>query len=311
MKAVVTGASGFIGTQLCERLRENGWIVTAVTRRPSHVTADTVIPIKEDLATVSWHPIVKGADAVFHLAAHVHVPRTSRTFKREIFERVNVRATIRLADAATAADVQRFVFLSTAGVHGDTSDRPLREADPIRPVNLYADSKAKAERELRARTGGISLTIFRPPLVYGSDAPSSFGALLRAVAAGLPMPFGAVDNLRSFVYVGNLVDAMLRSAQSKTAIAEVFLVHDIDLATRDLIIALASGMSKRARLIRISAPWLRAGERLPLVGRKLRALIRSFQLDSSKLRSVLGWLPPHDPLTALQRTAAKFVERSA
>jgi nucleoside-diphosphate-sugar epimerase len=306
----VTGASGFIGGRLCERLRGAGWTVIAAVRSPANVVADAILPIADDLASVPWEPVVRDADAVFHLAAHVHVSRSSRSYARETFERVNVTGTIRLADAAARAGVGRFLFLSTAGVHGDLSaDRPLREDNPVRPFNFYTASKARAEEELAALGDRLAITVVRPPLVYGAGAPGNFRALMRAVEIGMALPFGAVENVRSLLFVDNLADAMLHGIGRRETEGEAFLLHDIDTSTPELITLVARGMGKNARLIRVPPRWLEALERLPFLAEKLKPLLHSFQIDSGKFRSATGWRPPHDPVAALATVAKCYAEQ--
>src|SRR5438067_6186362 len=143
MKVGITGASGFIGAEVCRTMQRGEHAI-------AYLSLDGPKPA---VALENVH-------AVVHLAAIAH-----RRASAEELEAVNVRLAERVAREAAAAGAH-FVFISSAKVHGETSEAPLRESSPIAPENTYAASKARAEERLRA-IPGLSLAILRPPLVYG------------------------------------------------------------------------------------------------------------------------------------------------
>jgi len=253
MKVHVTGASGFIGTNLLEPLR-----------------------LRHELCAD-----VSAAEAVIHLAGIAH-----RQATREELDEVNVRLAERTARQAAAAGA-RFVFLSSVKVHGEESLAPLTERSPIAPADPYAASKARAEDRLRA-IAGLRLIVLRPPLVYGPGVKANFLSLMRLIARHVPLPLASVDNRRSLIYVGNLVDAILRSLDGEGT----FLVSDgSPVSTPALCRELAVGLHCRARLF----PWPVA-----LLPRKLGATL---ELDDAAIRGALGWQPPHSLQAGLRATA--------
>ena len=297
MIAAVTGASGFIGSALCRRLENDGKTVRAFTRQdPGNIEV-----VKD------WKPRLAGVDVVFHLAAHVHVRPGSPADDPLMYQRVNVDATASLADAAVAAGVRRFVFLSTAGVHGRESVRPFVETDSFRPFNLYTESKARAESELMKRGAEIEVTIVRAPLVYGVGAPGSFGLLLRAIARHVPLPFGRVRNRRSIVALENLVDALIAVSLETAAANAAFLISDLEISTPELVKRLSRALRQPPLLVPLPVVLLKPFERIPSVGRRLQPLLHSLEIDSSKLRAI-GWRPRADPDRALEQ-AARALER--
>lgn len=169
---VITGATGFVGRALCDRLRRDGWHIVALTRSntadlPEGVSAHPV----GDLAAVDdFAPVLAGAEAVVHLAAKVHVMNPTPA-DAEAFHAVNVVATRRLAEGAATAGVRRFLFVSSIKVNGEgtTPGCPFSADDPPAPADDYGRSKAAAEAALRAleTTTGMAVTIIRPPVVYG------------------------------------------------------------------------------------------------------------------------------------------------
>jgi nucleoside-diphosphate-sugar epimerase len=223
----------------------------------------------------------------------------------EQFRRVNVAGTLDLARQSAAAGVRRFVFLSSVKVNGEAGC--YTESDAAAPGDAYAISKHEAEvglREIGAATR-MEIVIIRPPLVYGPGARANFGALVRAVARGVPLPFGRVDNRRSLVGLDNLVDFILTCATHPAAAHETFLVSDgEDLSTADLVRRMGRAMGRPARLLPIPPALLMHAA--TLLGRRDLAgrLLGSLQVDITKAKRQLGWTPPVSVDEGLRRAVA-------
>lgn len=307
MRVLVTGATGFIGAALVDRLlREGRFVVRAAVRREA---TELPVPIERVAGDMdpgtNWEPALTGVNAVVHLAARVHVMREMATEPLAEFRRVNVSGTLNLARQAAAAGVQRFVYLSSVKVNGESGR--YTEADPPAPEDPYGISKHEAELGLRgmAAESGLEVVIIRPPLVYGPGVRANFQALMRAVARGVPLPLGAVDNRRSLVALDNLVDFIVTCLAHPSAANETFLVSDgEDLSTTDLIRRLGRAMDRPARLIPVPASVLMTAA--TLLGRRdvARRLLGSLQLDTSKARQRLSWVPPISVDEGLRRAAA-------
>jgi nucleoside-diphosphate-sugar epimerase len=250
-----------------------------------------------------------GVDIVVHLAARVHVMRDSATDPLAEFRRVNVAGTERLALAAATAGVRRFVFLSSVKVNGEKGG--YNESDPPAPQDAYGISKHEAELGLRviAAETGMEVVIIRPPLVYGPGVKANFHVLLWAVARGVPLPLGAIHNRRSLVALDNLVDIIVTCIDHPAAANQTFLVSDgEDLSTTELIRHLARAMGRPARLIPVPASVLMAGATL-LGKREVAArLCGSLQVDITKARELLGWLPPITMDEGLRRAAEHYLQ---
>jgi nucleoside-diphosphate-sugar epimerase len=308
---LVTGASGFIGRALTTRLLGSGrFAVKASVRHPSSLLSDGIEQVVTgDLGPdTNWQAALSGADIVVHLAARAHVLSESTVDPLAEFRRVNVDATMNLARQACAAAVRRFVFVSSIGVNGNsTTGAPFSERDAPRPQEAYAVSKHEAEQALRALPVecGLETVVIRPPLVYGPGAPGNFGRLCRLVQRAPLLPFGAVHNRRSLVALDNLVDFIVTCMEHPSGARETFLVSDgEDLSTADLIRRLARAMGRPPRLLPIPPSVLMAGA--TIVGRREMAqrLIGSLQVDISKARRILGWVPPVSVDEGLRRAAA-------
>jgi nucleoside-diphosphate-sugar epimerase len=213
------------------------------------------------------------------------------------FRVVNVEGTLRLARQAAAIGIKRFVFVSSVKVNGEETQpgRVFTESDASDPQDAYGISKYEAELGLRALAAqtGMEVVIIRPPLVYGFDAPGNFGALKRVVKRGWPLPLGAIHNQRSLVALDNLVDFIVICISHPMAANQTFLVSDgHDLSTTELVRGLARAAGVPARLLPVPVWALRAGATLLGKGNAMQRLCGNLQVDISKARRLLGWVPP-------------------
>ncbi|MEH2591214.1 NAD-dependent epimerase/dehydratase family protein [Bradyrhizobium sp. AZCC 1721] len=289
---LVTGASGFVGWHLALALARDGWVVRRGVRKPSGREGEVVVESID--ATTNWQHALAGVDAVVHLAAHVHRPHEERAV--EVYRNVNIEGTLHLASSALNAGVRHFIFVSTILVHGRSSDgrAPFREDDDLMPRGLYGMSKAAAEAGLKTLAQGVemSLTIIRPPLIYGSGAKGNFALLQKAVGLGIPLPFAGIHNRRAFLAVDNLSSFILHRLPRREQKFEVFLLADEEqVSTPEFITRLAHAAGGSARLFHIPRPLLSA--LLRVSGRKevKESLLGSLELDLSKANAT-GWRPP-------------------
>lgn len=311
---LITGATGFIGSALCLHMKERGWLVkAAVHQRPAPFAFPggvqrIAFALDEDGPRNGAD--LSGADAIIHLAGRAHVMKDRAVDPLEAFRRVNVLGTQRLARFAALVGIKRFVFVSSIGVNGfSTSGKPFFEDDPSKPHDLYAVSKAEAEEALRliARETGMQVVIVRPPLVYGPGAPGNFSRLLRLIKAGLPLPLGAVKNLRSFIFLGNLVDALRLCVEHPQAAGETFLVSDgQDVSTPDLVRMIASALGRKAALLSWPPSFLIALSRMAGKSRELEKLTGTLLIDSGKIRRMLGWEPPYTLQEGIRESVKSF-----
>ena len=306
MKVVVTGASGFVGTTLVKRLSSDRYKVSAAVRRKDYLAPAHVEVISGDLAVDrDWTRDLRETDCIVHLAARVHVRHDQSADALGEYRHVNVDGTANLARCAAMAGVRRFVYLSSIKVNGESGR--FTEEDPARPADPYAQSKHEAEIVLRrtATEGGMEYVVIRPPLVYGPGVQANFRTLMRAVASGVPLPFGGVSNRRSLVGVDNLVDFIVTCVVHPAAANETFLIADgEDLSTPDLIRRLARALDRPARLFSVPESALRFGA--ALFGRADGAdrLLGSLQADISKALTRVSWSPPLSVDEGLMRATA-------
>ena len=304
-KVLVTGATGFVGSALCGRLRAAGHTVVAAVRRGSGLPDE--VAIGEMSSFTNWRSGLAGCDAVVHLAARVHIMNNTTQDQLALYRATNTEATLNLARQAAQAGVKRFVFISTIKVNGEGRDAAYRETDMPAPEDAYAISKWEAEQGLQriARETGLEVVILRPPLVYGPGVKANFLRLMKTIQKGWPLPLGAIHNRRSLLYLGNFVDAIRLCVEHPAAAGQTFLLDDGQaVSTPELIRAVAKAMGRPARLLAVSVPMLElAGAALGKRAAVAR-LTGSLWVDSMYIRSRLGWTPPFSMEAGLAETVA-------
>lgn len=309
---LVTGANGFVGRAVRTVLRQAGHATLPAVRRPSGLAEERVVG-DIDPAT-DWRAALSGVESVVHLAARVHVMNDSAMDPLTAFRSINTAGTLNLARQCAAAGVRRFVFVSSVKVNGEERAAPYTEADAPAPEDAYALSKWEAEQGLRqiAAETGLEVVILRPPLVYGPGVGANFLALLRAVARGMPLPLGAIDNRRSLIYVGNLAAAILCCLEHPAAAGKTFLVSDgEDVSTSGLVRRMAAALGRPARLLPVPPALLRFAARLAKKSALAIRLLDSLTVDSSAIRRELGWSPPFTLDEGLRETAAWYLSQGA
>lgn len=309
MKVLVTGASGFVGRALVAQLVALGRDeVLALTRQaPAHQVSGATYLVGNYLAwQTQWQPALAGIHTVVHAAARAHLLNDRAVDPLFEFRQINVTGTLNLAAQAVQNGVSRFVFISSIGVNGlqTAPGKPFTEVEKPNPHNAYALSKWEAEQGLLqiAEETGMEVVIIRPPLVDGCNAPGNFGSLMRAVQRGWPLPLGAVHNQRSLVALDNLVDFIITCTTHPKAANQTFLVSDgQDLSTTELVRGMARAAGVPARLLPVPVWALQAGASLLGKGDVVQRLCGNLQVDISKARQLLGWVPPVSVEEGLRR----------
>jgi nucleoside-diphosphate-sugar epimerase len=308
-RVLVTGANGFIGRALCERLLADGISVRAAVRDQVATAGERVI-VGDLAANPPWDEALGGVDVVVHLAGRAHVLRETAADPLAAFLRDNVEGTARLGHACVSAGVRRLVFVSSIKVNGEaTYGRPFTEGDEPSPRDAYGQSKLEAETALRriCSQADLELVIVRPCLVYGPGVGGNVRRLLQVIDRGLPLPFGAIHNQRSLIGLENLCDLLLLCAREREAAGHTFLASDgRDLATPELVRLLAAGLGGSARLLSVPVVVLEAMARLTGRMDACERVCGSLQVDSTKARTLLGWRPPVTPEDGLRRTGADY-----
>ncbi len=317
MKALVTGANGFIGSHLCEELLSRGYEVRGFVRRTADLTWIRDLGLElayGDLGDPgSLAAAAVGADVAFHVAAKVRTPDTSE------YERVNREGTRLIAEACAARGVRRFVLFSSASAAGSapSPDNPCTEESEPRPITLYGKGKLGAEQALAALKDRLHSVILRFPAVYG-PRDRDMAMLLRWAKRGIMPVFGTAF---SAVYVKDAARAAVAAAEKDVPSGSVYYVSDGNCYYyRDIAGLLAGTLGRKpltvtlpAWLVR-SAGWL--SETLTPGGSVFNAdkakefTQQCWVCRSDKAGRELGFVPEHDLQSGMAETMKWYQEQS-
>lgn len=302
--ALVTGAGGAIGTTLVQRLLQHGYAVRALVRA-STPSAEMLLGAEVVRGDINDCQLIRqavvGAEAVFHLAAKLHINNPSLGLKEEYF-RVNVEGTRCLAGAARDAGVKRFVFFSSISVYGDSrTGQTLDEESPLRPDSWYAESKIEAEKVV---LGELPATVLRVAAVYGPRMKGNYPRLVRALRRRRLALVGDGRNRRTLVHEYDVCDAAIAAAERDITAGQIYNVTDGQVHTmREIIEAIAAALEQRppklhlpVRPVRIVAGLLedglrRVGKKSPVERSTIDKLIEDIAVSGDKIKRQLGFEP--------------------
>lgn len=309
MRVLITGATGFVGTALTERV-SSVYDTIALVRTQNHVLSANIQQLIA--ANIFAADLPENIDVIIHLAGRAHILNEQTTDPLTEFRKVNVEGTLELARQALDRKVKRFIFMSSIGVNGSvTLQQPFTEDAAPQPHADYAVSKLEAEHELKKLFAGsdTELVIIRPPLVYAAHAPGNFARLLKLVASNLPLPFAGTNNKRSFVALENLVDFIQTCIGHPNAANQTFLVADqTSISTRELVQYLKQGMEKKAHFIYIPQPLMKLGAACIGKSKLYEQLFESLEVNTTKAQKLLGWIAPLSTQQAMLQAGQNYLK---
>jgi nucleoside-diphosphate-sugar epimerase len=325
VRALVTGATGFVGTELVRTLRSEGWWVRATSREEAHGPWDEHVQL--DLEGVGrGHPAagkdrvrpeeagqetelqeaVAGVDAVFHLAGRAHAIDELGE-DGAAYVSLNVGGTAALVEAAIAAGASRFVFVSSVKATGrGEPGRAIDETVDSPADTAYGRSKRAAEDFVlrRAAQTGVHACVLRPSLVYGPGVKGNLATMLTAVERGRFPPLPDIGNRRSMVDVRDLAAAIVLVAQHPSAQGKTYVVTDgHSYSSRDLHLAMARALGRQLPRWTVPVPVLHAAglfgdigsrvlrRRLPVDSQVVSRLTESAWYSSALIEAELGFRP--------------------
>jgi len=311
-RVLVTGATGFVGSHVAERLVREGAHVRVLVREPRKLidsVRDRVEVVRGDLLQPDcFSAATADCEVVFHVAGWLSTPN-----RLEIARAVNVTATRQLAETARSNNVQRFISTSSIAVYGPVISGTIDETWPHWPVYAYAETKSLGERAaFETATDSFGVVVLRPAMIYGPRGDAWTTLPVQLAQRGLPMLIGGGHGFSHPVYVGNLVDAYLLAATRPEAIGEAFTICDCDVPWREFYGHYAKMAGKPARSVPAAMATVAAfgveiaakiAGRLPRVSRAMLGFTTGqcrFSIDKAK--RLLGWEPSVSLDEGLQTT---------
>lgn len=320
MRVLVTGATGFTGGHLARALKARGYDVRAMVRTPSAgqaLAADGISIVSGDLARPdSLAQAVKDIDVVYNIAALYR----QAGLPESIYRQVNATAVGQLIEASAAAGVTRIVHCSTVGVHGDIEHPPAGEDAPLRPGDVYQESKVEGERiarETAAKTR-LPVVIARPSGIYG-PGDRRLLKLFRGVARRKFVILGDGEIFYHLTYIDDLVEGLRLCGEIPQAAGQTYILAGAEVPTLNelvKLIAADANVAPPSLHLPVWPFWLAGaaceavcapfGIEPPLYRRRVDFFTKSRAFDISRARAELGYRPSVDLREGIRRTLAWY-----
>ena len=243
-KVFVSGASGFVGNRLVRAL-ENRKVSISVLSRTSQLGFETVVcDLKSELIP---EDALTGVDTVFHLAGFTH-DKLDTSEVEHLYQKINVDATVQLAELAVQSGVKRFIFVSSVKAGGSAvTGQCMTEEDQSEPEGVYGKTKREAELKLLelGQKSGMHVSIVRPSLVYGPGVKGNLRLMLSGIEKGWFPPLPDTGNRRSMIHVDDLVRVLFMVTEDERANGEIFIATDGEPhSSRDIYEAMCAVLDK-------------------------------------------------------------------
>lgn len=295
MNITVTGASGFVGRNLCKYLADKGQTVAPLSLRQT------------------WS-LDQQAEVIIHLAGKAH--DTSDTADSSLYYKVNRDLTIEVFNAFLQSSCKDFFYFSSVKAAADTLSGKLDENFSPDPKTAYGKSKLEAENYLLAQElpSDKRLFIIRPCMIHGPGNKGNLNLLYQVVKNGLPWPLASFKNERSFLSIDNLNFLILKIIKDKNVLSGIYNFSDDEpVSTNELVKIIANASGKKEKLWKISPGIISAvakcGDllKLPLNSERLKKLTESYVVDNSKIkRSLQISMLPVSAAEGLAKTIESF-----
>ncbi len=293
---LVTGGRGFVGKRLIKSLQKSDGEFISLVRRSSTELKTFEVSMPENLSSESLQALVGELgykiDSIVHCAGLAHGKMPNADYQD--FRAANVVLTEVLAKFSLDIGVNKFIFLSTIGVHGRISAKPVSESSSFSPYDLYSRSKLEAEQRLvelfESRERSHELVIIRPPLIIGSYAPGNFGKLVKLCTLPTPLPFGMIRNKRTVLSIDNLVN-FIRYTLERPAVSGVFTLADDDVvSTKDIAKEIKNSLGRSGIMVPVPVVVLKVLASLLRKPQLYEQLCEDLVIDNARAKSQ-GWQP--------------------
>lgn len=323
-RVLVTGATGFTGSVLVRKLVEQRVEVIAIARPTSNLQPFEGLAIKWIKGDVFDKGLIdKAMENVTHIF-HMVTPFREAKSPDQGYYNVHVLSTQHLAQAAlTQPNFQRFVHVSTIGVHGHIAHPPADETYRTEPGDVYQQSKLEGEQWIKSfgvKTG-LPVTVVRPAGIYGPGEKRLL-KIYKMVSKGWVPAIGKGNNLLHFIHVDDLTDCLLVSANHPKAVGETFICgSERAIAFKDMVALISEQYNVSAKFISLPGPPLFAiadlceaifrplGIEPPIYRRRLAFYTKDRSFDTSKIRNLLNFTPHHSDQEGLKELGQWYLDQ--
>jgi nucleoside-diphosphate-sugar epimerase len=304
MKALITGANGFVGKNLIPYLNQAGLFTIAASRISEYTVESFFDPVLIDELAIN---------SIVHLAGKAH--DIKGVSDPEEYYRINTDLTKKIFDAFLMSSAESFIFMSSVKAVADTADSPLDESAFVNPITPYGDSKRKAEEYLLSKKipTGKRVFILRPCMIHGPGNKGNLNLLYKFVKHGIPYPLAKFDNQRSFLSVENLCFVITKIIQQRNITDGIYHMADNEsLSTKELIRIIANEIGQKPKFWHLPVGFVkfvaRVGNlfKLPLNSSSLDKLTENYIVDNKKIRLALKQELPVSAVEGLRKTIASF-----
>jgi nucleoside-diphosphate-sugar epimerase len=277
MNIIITGAAGFVGSNLSKYLEEKGNVVG-----------------KLSLRNPDWI-LNKNADVIIHLAGKAH--DTANTSADDEYFKVNRDLTIQLFEEFLNSEIRDFIYFSSVKATADTIIGILDENHSSDPKTPYGKSKLQAENYLLSKTLPVGKRVFiiRPCMIHGPGNKGNLNLLYKIVEKGIPWPLADFENLRSFLSIDNLNFLIERIVSEKSIKSGIYnFSDDKALSTNELVKIIANTSGKKEKLLKIPKHLIsiaaKTGDylKLPLNSERLKKLTENYIVSNQKIKTALN-----------------------
>jgi len=298
-KVLVTGISGFVGTHLIRYFKDSNEIVLLGHGRKQ-------VPGVTMLSDFQSRTLIENqVDVVVHLAGIAH--DLSNQYTADDYYKINYAGTKKLVDEVLASNVSKFIFVSSIKAAFDVSSTPADESMTPKPVTDYGKSKLKAEEYIQSQQWAEkSFYIFRPAMMHGSGNKGNLKLLYRFAKSGIPFPFGAYKNQRSFHSIDNFCFVLKSVLDTEVASGVYHLADDGFLSTVQLYQLISSAIGKKASVWKLPTQLINSLS--AMVGKKhmVSKLTEDLMVSNKKIINALAHPLPIGLKEGLEKTIRSF-----
>ena len=301
---IITGSSGFVGSNLSPYLEKKHKKVLGVSRSPS----DGEVDYKKINIT-----LLNNSNSFVHLAGKAH--DLKKTSEDKDYYEVNTELTKRLFDQFLKSDCETFIYMSSVKAVADQADGVLTENVKPNPITVYGKSKLAAEEYILSRKNlkNKRVYILRPCMIHGPNNKGNLNLLYSFVSKGIPYPFGKYLNRRSFVSIENLcfiIKELIDNSKIESGIYNI--ADDTSLSTIDLVQVISEVLCKPTRILKLPKLFVRfiakVGDLfpIPINSERLLKLTENYEVSNLKIKNAIQKKLPLSSNEGIKKTIASF-----